>query len=150
VGSTVLASDGSPACMMFQVYLSNVQFKSYLLIEKSITNGAFDYSTGTSNVTGTFTSASSCTGKVNYNGSEGQAQFNFVATSSIDVPNVTTTAPSFIKMNRAKSGGKLTDDGGASITVRGICWGTTSSPTIANSKTTDGTGAGVFTSSEQV
>ena len=46
----------------------------------------------------------------------------------------------------ALSGGTITDDGGASITARGVCWDTTSSPTLDNSHTTDGTGTGSFTS----
>jgi len=33
------------------------------------------------------------------------------------------------------------------ITARGVCWSTSASPTIADSKTTDGTGTGTFTSS---
>ena len=44
-------------------------------------------------------------------------------------------------------GGNITTDGGSPVTVRGVCWSTSSNPTIANSKTTDGTGVGSFTSS---
>jgi len=47
----------------------------------------------------------------------------------------------------ATSGGNITSDGGAAVTARGVCWATTSTPTTANSKTTDGTGTGSFTSS---
>ncbi|MDO9067652.1 MAG: SusF/SusE family outer membrane protein, partial [Deltaproteobacteria bacterium] len=47
----------------------------------------------------------------------------------------------------ATGGGSVTKDGGASITARGICFGLKTSPTIADSKTTDGTGLGTFTSS---
>ena len=46
----------------------------------------------------------------------------------------------------AKSGGDITENGGASITVRGVCWSTTPSPTINDSKTEDGTGIGDYTS----
>ena len=41
----------------------------------------------------------------------------------------------------------MTSDGGASVTARGVCWGTSSNPTTAGNKTTDGSGTGVFTSS---
>jgi len=39
----------------------------------------------------------------------------------------------------------ITSDGGSPITARGICWGTTTTPTIADNKTTDGKGIGSFT-----
>ncbi|MEI7420472.1 MAG: fibrobacter succinogenes major paralogous domain-containing protein [Prolixibacteraceae bacterium] len=62
-------------------------------------------------------------------------------------PKLTTTTPGNITSNAAASGGNISDDGGASVTVRGVCWNTSSGPTITNSKTTDGTGTGSFTSS---
>jgi hypothetical protein len=37
-------------------------------------------------------------------------------------------------------------DGGSAVTARGVCWATTPNPTIAGSKTSDGTGLGAFTS----
>lgn len=57
-----------------------------------------------------------------------------------------TTAVSAITATSATSGGIVTSDGGASVTARGVCWNTSSNPTIANSKTVDGTGTGSFTS----
>src|SRR5665647_539695 len=44
------------------------------------------------------------------------------------------------------SGGTITQDGGSPVTARGVCWSTTENPTITNTKTTDGDGSGVFTS----
>ena len=41
----------------------------------------------------------------------------------------------------------MTSDGGAAIVARGVCWSTSSTPTVANSKTTDGIGIGAFVSS---
>ncbi len=41
----------------------------------------------------------------------------------------------------------MTDDGGATVTTRGVCWSTSQNPTTSNSKTTDGSGTGSFTSS---
>lgn len=58
----------------------------------------------------------------------------------------TTTAITGINPTTASSGGNITSDGGASVTARGVCWNTSINPTIANSKTTDGTGTGLFTS----
>ncbi len=59
---------------------------------------------------------------------------------------LTTTAISSITAISASSGGNITSDGGGSITARGVCWSKSSNPTTANSKTTDGTGTGSFTS----
>jgi hypothetical protein len=57
-----------------------------------------------------------------------------------------TTAISSIKATTATSGGNVTSEGGATVT-RGVCWSAaTSTPTIENAKTTNGTGLGAFTS----
>ena len=63
------------------------------------------------------------------------------------VPVLTTADVSNITLTSASCGGNITIDGGATVTVRGVCWSTGQTPTIADSKTTDGTGAGSFTSS---
>jgi hypothetical protein len=62
------------------------------------------------------------------------------------VPTVTTLAVTGITGNSAKSGGTVTVSGGADVTARGVCWSLTDPPTIAGSKTTNGTGLGAFTS----
>ena len=59
-----------------------------------------------------------------------------------------TTAASAIAGTTATSGGNVSADGGSAVTARGIVWGTATNPTIdLTTKTTDGTGTGVFTSS---
>ncbi len=64
------------------------------------------------------------------------------------IPTVTTTAATVIAQTTATSGGNVTADGGAPVTDRGVCWSTTSNPTIpGNSHTSDGGGTGVFISS---
>jgi uncharacterized protein (TIGR02145 family) len=68
-------------------------------------------------------------------------------TLQVAVPVLTTTAITTITQTSAVSGGNITDDKGSAVTARGVCWGTETNPTTANSKTTDGTGTGVFTSS---
>ncbi|HEX2975107.1 MAG TPA: hypothetical protein VHO68_04150 [Bacteroidales bacterium] len=60
--------------------------------------------------------------------------------------NILTTAASLITGTTATSGGNIINDGGSPILSRGVCWSTTVGPTIANSKTADGTGTGIFTS----
>jgi len=62
------------------------------------------------------------------------------------LPTVTTTAITEITGTTAKGGGNVTNTGGAEITARGICYGLTANPTIADNKTSDGTGAGSFIS----
>ena len=60
---------------------------------------------------------------------------------------ISTTSASAITTNSATSGGTVTADGCSSVTARGVCWSTTSSPTVSNSKTINSTGTGSFTSS---
>ena len=62
------------------------------------------------------------------------------------IPVLTTTAISAITSTTATSGGNITSDGGAAVTVRGICWSTSQNPTIVDSKTSTGAGIGSFTS----
>jgi uncharacterized protein (TIGR02145 family) len=78
--------------------------------------------------------------------SEGFAFGEELSITTIAIPTVSTSTVSEIGSGTATSGGEITKDGGAAITGRGVCWGTTTSPTIANSKTTDGEGTGTFTS----
>ena len=63
------------------------------------------------------------------------------------LPTVATTAVSYVSTTFATSGGNVTNDGGAAVTERGVCWSTSGTPTIFDSRTSDGTGAGIFTSS---
>jgi uncharacterized protein (TIGR02145 family) len=46
----------------------------------------------------------------------------------------------------ASSGGNITDNGGSTVTARGVVWNTTGTPTISDSKTTDGSGTGSYVS----
>jgi uncharacterized protein (TIGR02145 family) len=62
------------------------------------------------------------------------------------IPTLTTTAITDITANSVTSGGLISKDGGAGITARGVCWGTTSKPDVSGSHTTDGTGTGSFVS----
>lgn len=62
------------------------------------------------------------------------------------LPTLTTTTPSSVTGGTASSGGNITSDGGAPITQKGICWSTSPLPTIANDKTENGAGSGVFSS----
>ncbi len=63
-------------------------------------------------------------------------------------PSVTTTSPTTnIAQTTATSGGNVRDTGDANVTARGVCWGTTRNPTIADFKTVDNSGLGAYGSS---
>ncbi|MCX6830447.1 MAG: hypothetical protein NT002_14365, partial [candidate division Zixibacteria bacterium] len=68
-------------------------------------------------------------------------------TTSAIPPILTTAAVSAITETTAQCGGTIISDGGATITARGVCWSTNTTPTVADNKTSDGAGAGSFTSS---
>jgi uncharacterized protein (TIGR02145 family) len=61
-------------------------------------------------------------------------------------PTLTTSTVTSISLTTAVSGGDITSGGGGAITARGVCWATTSGPTISNNITTNGTGTGSYTS----
>ena len=63
------------------------------------------------------------------------------------LPVLTTVIVSEITHDGAVSGGNISDDGGAQVTVRGVCWATTSNPVATGFHTTDGAGPGTFASS---
>lgn len=65
------------------------------------------------------------------------------------VPILTTTDVIDIAQTAATFGGNVTSDGGASVTMRGICWSTVQKPTYESclGKSNVGSGIGIFTSS---
>jgi len=74
-------------------------------------------------------------------------EISFTTSPEVAVaPTVTTAELTSITSNSAVSGGDVTNEGGAPVTTKGVCWSTTANPTITNSKTTDGTGSGSFVS----
>jgi len=64
----------------------------------------------------------------------------------IFLPTITTDSVSNITENSTQSGGNITDDGGASVIAKGICWSNSSNPTISDNHTNDGTGKSRFSS----
>ena len=60
-------------------------------------------------------------------------------------PTVTTSEVTNIGNTTAECGGVVTE-GDFSVTARGVCWNTADNPTIDDSHTVDGGGAGAFTS----
>jgi uncharacterized protein (TIGR02145 family) len=62
------------------------------------------------------------------------------------VPSVVTTDVTDILLTSAVAGGNVTNDGGAELLSKGVCWSSSEEPTIENDKTDEGTGTGSFTS----
>lgn len=58
-------------------------------------------------------------------------------TKAAEIPIVSTTAATNITAETAISGGTISDNGGTSINVMGVCWSTLNEPTIEDNKTTD-------------
>lgn len=67
-----------------------------------------------------------------------------LTTKAYSTPTVTTNTVTDITSNSATISGNVTSDGGATVTERGICYSTSSSPTISNSRVASGTGTGSF------
>ncbi len=87
---------------------------------------------------------------INGNGtSYGEEDVSFTTDST--TPTITTTGISNVTLTTAESGGEVTDDGGAEVNARGVCWSTSSIPDTADpltlDHTSDGDGTGTFTSS---
>ncbi len=70
----------------------------------------------------------------------------FFACKKASLPGVTTGTVTRIMQSSAYCGGQVTGDGGAFVTARGVCWGVLAEPTVADNKSTDSTGIGLFTS----
>jgi uncharacterized protein (TIGR02145 family) len=66
--------------------------------------------------------------------------------TQVGLPVVITANVTNITDNSADCGGEVTDDGGDSTTVRGVCIDILPNPSLADRHTVDGTGMGTFTS----
>ena len=66
-------------------------------------------------------------------------------TTDATLPTVTTGEVSNITQTTAQGSGNVTNSGGANVTERGVCWGTSHNPTISGSHAYNGTGTGSYT-----
>ena len=62
-----------------------------------------------------------------------------------ELPEVTTDVVTDITATSASCSGQVTFEGGANVSVRGVCWSTSPNPTLADNFTNNGTGMGSFT-----
>jgi hypothetical protein len=60
------------------------------------------------------------------------------------MPLLTTSAVTSITTVSARCGGNVSSDGGATVTVRGFCWGIASNPSITGNHSTEAGGTGSF------
>jgi len=67
-------------------------------------------------------------------------------TTTTAAPTVTTGAVTNIAITTATVAGNVTDDHGAAVSTRGICYATTANPTTASDKVASGSGEGSFSS----
>jgi uncharacterized protein (TIGR02145 family) len=75
----------------------------------------------------------------------GYSQELTVATVALTA-TLTTAEVSNVGSSTVTSGGSISSDGGSAVSARGVCWSTSSNPSTADLKTTDGTGTGSYTS----
>lgn len=75
------------------------------------------------------------------------AQMMFTTAETAALPVVNTISVSGITATTFTCDSEITSDGGTPVTERGVAYGTSPEPTIAGTRTTDGTGTGIFTSS---
>lgn len=72
---------------------------------------------------------------------------NEVTITTRSVPIISTIALSNLTTTGVKSGGNISNDGGSTVTSRGVCWSTSSNPNASMStKTIDGNGIGIYQS----
>lgn len=67
-----------------------------------------------------------------------------ITTPALSATVTTVSAAASITPTSVVLGGNVTADGGAPVTERGVCYGTSSNPTVANSKVVMGNGTGIF------
>ena len=143
VGGGTIVSDGGAAIVAKGVCIDTAHNPTISGIHTSDTS-----STGifVSNITGLLPGTTYYVRAYATN-SVGTAYGNEISFTTLAMlPTVITTVASSITYSSAVSGGEVQNDGGAPVTVRGVCWGTAHNPTISDSHTTDSVGIGVFTS----
>ncbi len=85
----------------------------------------------------------------NSGGNHTETKVNYITVlQPLAIPTVVTHEVTNVTTNEAQSGGEVTSDGGAEVTVRGVVWSTFENPTIESNEgiTNDGEGVGAFVS----
>ena len=66
------------------------------------------------------------------------------AQTSLCLPTITTSSPSSVGVDTVVIGGDVSNDGGSSIVLRGVCYSTSPNPNMGDQRTEDGSGIGSF------
>ncbi len=82
----------------------------------------------------------------NSHGSGTETKTNYIDVLANKPPTVTTIVITNITPTTATSGGNVANQGDTPVTQKGVVWNTSPNPTLADSLTNDGTGAGAFSS----
>ena len=111
---------------------------------------------GTKDETGVFTSnITGLTAETEYyvrayatnsSGTSYSNELKFTTPAEGSMATVITDNVSNISHIAATCGGNVTDEGTATVTVKGVCWNTAGNAIITDNKTTDGNGAGLYVS----
>ncbi len=64
--------------------------------------------------------------------------------TSLCLPTITTTSPSSAGVDTVVIVGDISNDGGSSIVLRGVCYSPSPNPNMGNQRTEDGSGTGSF------
>ena len=81
---------------------------------------------------------------INSNGESYGSLIDFTTSVTLVPPTVTTSSASGIENTSATVGGNVTNDGGATVTERGIYYGTSANPETTGTKVQIGSGTGTF------
>ncbi len=138
-----ITSDGLGAITAKGVVWSTSSLPTIQLATKT-SNG-----TGSSNFTSSITGLAPVTKyyvrsyATNSGGTAYGNEISFITLPGLAV--LTTSNATSITINSAILGGEVTNEGGASVTEKGVVWNTATGPTLSNNKLTAGTGIGAFT-----
>ncbi|MCX6227073.1 MAG: hypothetical protein NTV01_20380 [Bacteroidia bacterium] len=138
-----------------QSYAGATNFNFQVALETNFNNPIVNANSSSSQYqiqNGIFTTGTQYFWKVRITNSNGELSpwsdsWSFTTYSNSQLPSLITSDITSITETAASGGGNVTSDGGATVTARGVCWNTAGTPTLADSKTNDGTGSGAFTSS---
>ena len=144
-GATTIATDKGTLQLSAAITPDNATNKT---ITWSLTN---ETGQGTINSTGLVTAAANGTVTARATANDGSGVYGTLlltlSNQDITVPTVNTNAITNITQISVQSGGNITSDGGSPVIAKGVCWGTSPSPTAdLITKTVDGTGPEPFTS----
>lgn len=89
-----------------------------------------------------FTTYYTCAYAINSEGTSYGEIKEFTTKEAVDIPTVTTNLVSDITETSVICGGNVVSDGGAEVSLRGLCWSTTDNPTIEDDLSMGG-GSGV-------